>query len=442
MGTRHDTRLTTLARASAEYNERQVLAARALESERRVTAVRLVALLLMALSQGLLRDLIDGAADHDPRRPITVAIYAVFAISAFVAVRRLAATPIKERIYPLMATTFDVGFVLVMTLIDLRHGQVELEGMVTFLGLVISYSLLRYGAESVVYSTVLAIVAFTTAMQWADAFSWPRWTFVVFGFTASATLLWYTRRAVRQAFVDLKRRESLSRLVAPKVVDAILAGRESGLRPTRRVVTVLFADIRNFTSYSESRDPEDVLRFLDDYFGHMTQVVQGHDGSVNKFLGDGLMALWGAPEARKDHAVHAVRAALDMQKVMREINGHREADGDPPLRVGIGVHTGEVAAGMLGSSSQSEYSVIGDAVNLASRIEGLTKEHGAEVLVSEATWMLLGDRFTGERVGEVEVKGRRGRVVIYTVTGRAGEAPDAAPADTGGTATRRAPGPE
>ncbi|MBK7829067.1 adenylate/guanylate cyclase domain-containing protein [Nannocystis sp.] len=427
MGARRETRLTTLARASGEYNERQVLAARALESERRVTAVRLVALALMAVSQGLLREVIEGAPDHDPRRGIVVAIYAAFAISAFVAVRRFKTSPIKARLYPLMATTFDVGFVLTMTLIDLRHGEIELEGMVTFLGLVISYSLLRYGAESVVYSTVLAIVAFTTAMHAADAFSWSRWSFVVFGFTASATLLWYTRVAVRQAFVDLKRRESLSRLVAPKVVDAILAGRESGLRPTRREVTLLFADIRDFTSYSESRAPEDVLRFLDDYFGRMTQVVQGHDGSVNKFLGDGLMALWGAPEARRDHAVHAVRAALDMQRVMREINEYREADGDPPLRIGIGVHTGEVAAGMLGSSSQSEYSVIGDAVNLASRIEGLTKQHGAAILVSEATWMLLGGGFVGERVGEVEVKGRRARVVIYTVTGRAGEATNVGP---------------
>ena len=158
------------------------------------------------------------------------------------------------------------------------------------------------------------------------------------------------------------------------------------------------------------------MHFLDDYFGRMTQVVQGHDGSVNKFIGDGLMALWGAPEPLADHAVHAVKAALDIQKVMTEINEHREAAGETPLRIGVGVHTGEVAAGMLGNSSQAEYSVIGDAVNVASRIEGLTKEHGTGVLVSEATWNLLGGRFAGERVGEVLVKGRRAPVVIYALT--------------------------
>jgi adenylate cyclase len=188
------------------------------------------------------------------------------------------------------------------------------------------------------------------------------------------------------------------------------------LRPTRREVTVLFVDIRDFTTYSESRAPEEVLHFLDDYFGRMTQLVQGHDGSVNKFIGDGLMALWGAPEALADHAVHAVKAALDMHKVMAEINEHRATAGEAPLRIGVGVHTGPVAAGMLGSTSQAEYSVIGDTVNLASRIEGLTKEYGSGVLVSEATWNLLRGRFPGERVGEVTVKGRRAPVVIYALT--------------------------
>jgi adenylate cyclase len=414
---RRETSLTTLARANAEYNEQQVLAARGLESERRVSTVRLFMLGLMGLSQGLIGGLSgEGDSVHDGLRPLVILAYASFAVATFFIVRRASNNLLRARLMPLLATVIDVGFVVTMDWIDLRHEGIELEGTATILALIISYSLLRYSGDSLIFATALAIAAFTVASLWAGDFGWSRWSLVVFGFTALATLLWKTRTSVRRAFVDLKRRESLSRLVAPKVVDEILAGREDNLRPTRRQVTVLFADIRDFTAYSESRAPEEVLRFLDDYFGRMTLLIQGHDGSVNKFIGDGLMALWGAPEPLADHAVHAVKAALDMQKVMTEINGYREAAGEPPLRIGVGVHTGEVAAGMLGSSSQAEYSVIGDAVNLASRIEGLTKEHGTGVLVSEATWTLLGDRFAGTRVGEVMVKGRRAPVVIYALT--------------------------
>ncbi len=413
---RRDTSLTTLARANAEHNEQQVLAARALENERRVAAVRVIALVLMGLSQGLIKDLSGDRIAEDGLRPIVIVVYAVFAVVTFFVVRRTENDLRRARIMPLLATTIDVGFVVMMDWIDARYGGVDLAGTATTLALVISYSLLRYSADSLVYATALAIAAFSMSMVWAGEFNWASWSFVVFGFTASATLLWKTRKAMRRAFVDLKRRESLSRLLAPKVVDEILAGREDSLRPTRREVTVLFVDIRDFTAYSESRAPEEVLHFLDDYFGRMTQVVQGHDGSVNKFIGDGLMALWGAPAPLADHAVHAVKAALDIQKVMTEINEHRKAAGETPLRIGVGVHTGEVAAGMLGNTSQAEYSVIGDAVNVASRIEGLTKEHGTGVLVSEATWNLLGGRFAGERVGEVLVKGRRAPVVIYALT--------------------------
>ena len=323
---RESTGLTDMARASSEHHEQRVLAARAQESERRVTAVRLVAIGLMALSQGVIRDLTGEPEGPHVVRGLAVGLYVAFAVAAFVAVRRAAPTLRRARVMPLIATTIDVGFVVTMDQVDVIYGKAELAGTAAMLMLIISYSLLRHGAESLVYAAALAIVAFTLTMVRAGEFTWAHWSFVVFAFAAATVLMWFTRLAVRRAFVDLQRRESLSRLVAPKVVDEILAGRESGLRPTRREVTVLFADLRDFTSYSEARAPEEVLRFLDDYFGRMTQVVQGHEGSVNKFLGDGLMALWGAPTALADHAVHAVQAAHDMQRVMREINERRAAD--------------------------------------------------------------------------------------------------------------------
>jgi adenylate cyclase len=167
---------------------------------------------------------------------------------------------------------------------------------------------------------------------------------------------------------------------------------------------------------SETMAPESLLMFLDDYFGHMSQIVKGHDGIVNKFLGDGMLAVWGAPDTDPHHAEKALKAALDMRKKLIEFNEHRVKTGHPPIRMGIGVHTGMVAAGMLGGADQHEYTVIGDAVNLASRIETLTKALGVDLLVSESTWKQLKEpRYDCTRAGEEHVKGRAEPVVVYTV---------------------------
>jgi adenylate cyclase len=346
---------------------------------------------------------------------VVIAIYLAFTLSAFITVRRITATTRIATFAPMIATAFDIGFVVAMDWLDSTASGIELEGTVAVLALIISYALLRYRLHSLIMSTLLAIAAFTAALVWAKAFNWTSWTFVVFAFLATAILLGATRLAVRKAFIELLRRESLARLVPPKVVDEILAGRVDRLRPTRREVTVLFADLRGFTGYGESRPPEVVLALLDDFFGRMTQVVQGHGGSVNKFLGDGLLALWGAPDPLPDHPQRAVKAARDMQRVMAELREAQQTAGEPPLHLGIGVHTGEVAAGMLGGGTQSEYTVIGDAVNLASRIEGLTRVHDVDILVSDTTWQRLGGQFPGRRVAEAQVKGRRAPVVVHAI---------------------------
>jgi adenylate cyclase len=413
------TSLTAIARLTAEHNERAVLAARSLENERRVAIVRVLSLLLSGVSQAVIPSLVGRASvtEEGIVQPIAVGLYLVMSVVSLVMVHRVSPSTVRAQVMPLLMTTGDFAFIATMQCCDITYGhRIQLDPTVVMIALIISYSILRYSLSALVYSTALGIVVYTLSLFWAGALDWPRWTFVVFVYLALATLLWATRRGVRRAFVDLKRRESLSRFVPTKVVDEILSGREDSLLPTRREVTLLFSDVRDFTTFSESRQPEDVLRFLDDYFGRMTQVVQGHDGSVNKFLGDGLLAIWGAPTPREDHAIAAAKAALDMHKVMDEINVHRETRGEAPLRIGVGLHTGVVAAGMLGSAEQAEYTVIGDAVNLASRIEGLTKEHEG-VLCSEATWHKLEGRFTGERVGEFQVKGRKAPVVVFAIRG-------------------------
>jgi adenylate cyclase len=223
-------------------------------------------------------------------------------------------------------------------------------------------------------------------------------------------------------FTELRRRDNLTRFLPRAVAERVLAGGAEALAPIQREVTVLFSDIRGFTALSEALAPRQVLEFLDQYFGTMSQIVKGHDGVVNKFLGDGMLAFWGVPDRTPDHAREAVRAALDMRTALVELNQERERRGEAPVKVGIGIHTGTVAAGMLGGADQHEYTVIGDAVNLASRIEGLTKGLGVDILISESTWTLLDGKFAGSRVSEETIRGRKEAVVVYTPTGPGGDA--------------------
>jgi adenylate cyclase len=218
-------------------------------------------------------------------------------------------------------------------------------------------------------------------------------------------------------FVDVRRRDHLARLLPRQVADRVLAMGGGALAPVSREVTILFSDIRDFTSLSQRMDPARVLEILDGYFARMAEIVKGRGGMVNKFIGDGLLAVWGVPDAQPDHAALAIEAALDMRRAVAELNAARP-EWQPELRIGIGIHTGTVAAGMLGGADQHEYTVIGDAVNLASRVEGLTKKVGTDLLVSEPAWRRVAGRFAGERVGEEAVKGRDEPVVVYRVERR------------------------
>jgi adenylate cyclase len=140
---------------------------------------------------------------------------------------------------------------------------------------------------------------------------------------------------------------------------------------------------------------------------------------VNKFLGDGMLAFWGVPEDDPQHAERALAAALSMRARLREINAGRAQDGLSVIRFGIGIHTGIVAAGMLGSADQHEYTIIGDAVNVASRVEGLTRRFDTDILVTESTWNLGGGGFSARRLASEQVKGRAEPVVVYALDGEA-----------------------
>ena len=153
----------------------------------------------------------------------------------------------------------------------------------------------------------------------------------------------------------------------------------------------------------------------------MVSVVMKHDGVVDKYIGDAIMAVFGAPVPKPNDAVNAVRAAVRMRHALRKLNERLAERGIAPLRTGIGIHTGEVVAGNIGSEARMEYTVIGDAVNLASRLESNTKELGVSILISEDTYQLVKDKVVARQVREITVKGRAQPVMTYEVTGFEGE---------------------
>jgi adenylate cyclase len=211
-----------------------------------------------------------------------------------------------------------------------------------------------------------------------------------------------------------------SRYVSPELAEEIWSRRsEVVLGGEQRTATVLFSDIRGFTAMTAGRPSEEVLRWLNRYLAAMDEVIRAHGGLLNKFIGDGIMVLFGVPlsDGVERDAARAVQAALAMlRRLEADERGGRTLAGFGPLRIGIGIHTGPLTSGNVGSESRLEYSVIGETVNLASRLESLTKDLHVPIVLSQATAEAIGPDFPGLRaIGDVPVRGFEGTLRVYTV---------------------------
>ena len=206
-------------------------------------------------------------------------------------------------------------------------------------------------------------------------------------------------------------RDTFGKIVTPQVRDYLLGGNVE-LGGETLSVTVMFCDIRGFTTLSENMAPEKIVSLLNEYFTGLEKCISAHGGVINKYIGDAVMALFGAPIPIKDHAQEAFRASLDMRETLVQMNKDFVAKGFPEIRFGIGLHTGNVLAGNIGAASRMEYTVIGDAVNTASRIEGLCKTYKKDLLISESTASTITENLSF--VDEAEIRGRTEKVKLYT----------------------------
>lgn len=212
---------------------------------------------------------------------------------------------------------------------------------------------------------------------------------------------------------ELRRYSELRRYLSPRLTERILqSGEPLGLEPQRKMMTVMFSDIRSFSALTDSLEPEEIFTLLDRYLTEMTHLIHRHEGTLNKIIGDGLLVFFGDPVPIKDHAKRAVMMAMDMQRKVAELKEEWLLYGHE-LGVGIGINTGYMTVGNIGSEMHKDYTVIGNQVNVAARLESIAKP--GQILISHRTYGRVKDLLTAEKVGEIKVKGIHSPIGTYNV---------------------------
>lgn len=238
---------------------------------------------------------------------------------------------------------------------------------------------------------------------------------ILTGFARQAAMLIEHHRLLKKMESEIVVREKLHRLLSPQLVEEVVSGRLELIKGGEtRPATVMFADIRGFTSYSEKHSPQQVVDMLNEYFELMVDVIFKYEGTLDKFIGDEIMAVWGAPIAHPDDTERAVRCAIEMQQVLESYNAERESEHDI-LRMGIGLNTGEVVAGYMGSTKSMNYTVMGDTVNIASRV--CSAAGPGEVIIGENTCAQVRDLIVSEKLPPTKLKGKLEHVDLFRIKG-------------------------
>ena len=237
-----------------------------------------------------------------------------------------------------------------------------------------------------------------------------------------ATLLSIVTFTFVKVYFENRQKEMIhskfAKKVSPQVAAQLLKSDKNLFTTTETEITIFFSDIRNFTTISESfDDPKMLIDYLNTYMSPMSRIIIEHHGTIDKYIGDAIMAYWNAPLPLKSHADHALSAAIEQIEALKILNQELQKKRFPPIDIGIGLHTGIAIVGEMGSEGRSDYTVIGDSINLGSRIEGLCKTYGSKILISESTRAQLQRAYKIREVDIVQVKGKNRAVTIYEVLG-------------------------
>ncbi len=294
--------------------------------------------------------------------------------------------------------------------------------LISLLCFIIGYTMIKAKTnlfKLLIFSTIIIFFVFTAIFCFVHPqiriwlnMTYPLIFMVITGISSYAYITYLENKERKN--VELM----FGKFVSPQILEKLLGEKkEISQEGQRKEMTVLFSDIREFTTLSEQYPPDEVIAILNKYLTEMVEIILSYNGTLDKYIGDAIMAFYNDPVEMKDHALRAVLTAIGMRKKLDELNENWTKQGKPPLKIGIGINTGEMIVGHVGSHRLVDYTVIGDNVNLSSRIENLTKEYGVSILISESTYEQVKTDINVRYIDEVTVKGRKNTVKIYEVLG-------------------------
>ncbi len=302
----------------------------------------------------------------------------------------------------------------------LYHTEFSVPVLIVLFAMVLGFAIPRLGAKA---GASLFLVLFAGYLGFVYYLFVAKGIWFNLVYPASALFFGYTSQTAYRFFMEERRardiRKMFSSYVSKRIVDELIRDpSKTKLGGDRKEITVLFSDIRGFTSFSEKHEPEEVVSLLNEYLGAMTEIVFEYEGTLDKFVGDAIMALWGAPIGQPDHAERAVRCAVAMIAKLKQLQAKWASEGRYVIDIGVGINTGDMVVGNMGAEGKKmDYTVIGDNVNLGARLEGLTRKYNNHIIISEYTYEKVKDIVEAKELDSVTVKGKENPVVVYDLIG-------------------------